>query len=261
MKKLKFKVHTKEKLAEFIYDLRNSFPKENLSERNNNPCVYMNFSKGLIKEMLNSKKLTPGLKNKIVKEIKISKEDKEIIKKFNRELENYWYQKINNRFFNEMNKMFGKKYIQKEYICYPTNKITGSYFGKNEITSVINNKNKNNKLNEIEFACAVIAEEILHLIYWELWEKIYKIKIENIDETFNIQGPKWSCWHIAEIIPEYILVNNPKFEEFNWNKDNRTSGYTWIPKLKKILDPLWEESKDIRDFIIDTHKKVGIKIK
>lgn len=261
MKRLKFRFHNKQKLAEFVWDLRNSFPKENLSERNNNPCIYINFSRGLIKDMLNSEELTPTLKNKIAKEIKISKEDIKIIRQFSKNLEDYWNKKVNNCFFNEMGKIFGYKYLQKEYICYPTNKITGSYFGKNEITSVVNNKYKNNELNEIEFASVVIAEEILHLIYWKLWQEIYNKKITNIDEIFGLEGPEWSCWHIAEIMPEYLLINNPKFNEFRWNKDNRSSGYTWIPKLKKILDPIWNNSRNIGDFVINAHNRVGINIK
>jgi len=39
VKRIEFKIHTKQKLAEFVWDLRNSFPKENLSERNNNPSL------------------------------------------------------------------------------------------------------------------------------------------------------------------------------------------------------------------------------
>ena len=258
--KIKFKFHTKQKLAEFVYNLRNSFLKENLSERNNNPCIHINFSKELIKKVLNSKKLNPSLKKIIAKEIKISEKEKNNIKKFTKRFELFWNKKINNIFFNEIKKIFGKKYILLEYICYPTNKVTGAYFKKNEITIIFQEKPKC-KLNKLEFASIVLAEEILHLIYWELWEKIYKKDIQDIDEIFAIEGPRWSCWHIAEIMPEYLLIKNSKFKKFNWQKDNRTLGYPWIPKLRKILDPIWEKSKNIEDFIIKAHKKVGINIK
>jgi hypothetical protein len=66
--KVKFRLHSKEKLAEFVWDLRNSFPKENLKERNDNPGIHMSFSKSLIKKILKSKKLNLQLKKEIFKE-------------------------------------------------------------------------------------------------------------------------------------------------------------------------------------------------
>lgn len=258
--KVQFKLPSKEKLAEFVYDLRNSFPKENLKDRNNNPCIHINFSDKLIDKMLTSKKLTLQLKKAIAREVKQSKSNKEDLKQFNKQIQYYWDTNVNELFFNEMIRIFSKKYIQKQYLCYPTNKVTGSYLGKNEI-SLIYDAKVIGVLNQNEFASIVLAEEILHLIYWELWQDLYKIKIHDIDEIFALEGPKWSCWHIAELIPEYLLIENTKFRKLNWNKDDRAKGYRWIPQLRKVLDPVWKDSKNIRDFIIKSHKKVGIKIK
>jgi|TARA_B100001971_G_scaffold207554_1_gene227891 hypothetical protein len=258
VKRIEFKIHTKQKLAEFVWDLRNSFPKENLSERNNNPCIHMNLSKNLVEKILKSNRLNYNLKKEIIKDIKISEKDKKEIKKFIKKFELFWNSKIETIFFSEVKRIFGKKYIRRKYICYPTNKIVGAYFGKNEISIIFNSKSKKS-LSPQEFSSIVLAEEIVHLIYWKLWQEIYNVKINNIDEIFDIEGPKWSCWHIAELLPEYLLIENDKFKKFNWDKDNRCKGYPWIPKFKKILDPVWKESKNIKEFIIKSHKKIGIK--
>lgn len=260
MSKVKFKTHSKKKLAEFIWDLKNSFPEENLKERDNNPCIHIDFSEDLIKKILDSKKLNPVLKRKIVKEIKILDSEKKEIKEFIKGFEKFWRKEVEKIYFLEMKRIFGKKYLEKEYFCYPTKKVTGAYFGKNEITIIWNplKKETKNKLNKNEFSAIVLAEEILHLIYWELWQEIYNREIKNIDEVFEIEGIKWSCWHVAEIIPEYILVQNNLFKRFNWDKDNRSRGYPWIPELKNTLDPIWKNSKDIKEFIIKAHKKLGI---
>ncbi len=254
--KVNFRLHSKEKLAEFVWDLRNSFPKGNLKERNDNPCIYMGFSKNIIKKMLKSKKLNLQLKKEIAQEIKISTMEKEEIRDFIKKFREFWTSKVNDVFFKEIKNCFDKKYIQQEYICYPTKKVTGAYFGKNEITVIF--EYPKSKLNKFEFASVVLAEEILHLVYWELWKKIYRKKIKDIDEIFDIEGKKWSCWHVAEVLPEYILIQNKKFRKLNWHKDNRSRGYSWIPSLKKILDPVWKNSKNVEEFIIEAHKKLEI---
>ncbi len=254
--KVNFRLHSKEKLAEFVWDLRNSFPKENLKERADNPCIYMSFSKNLIKKMLKSKKLNLQLKKEIAKEIKLSKNEKEEIINFMRKFTKFWALNVEDLFFTEIKNCFSNKYLQQAYVCYPTKKVCGAYFGKKEITIIF--KIQKSKLSECEFASVVLAEEILHLVYWELWQKIYKRKIKDIDEIFDIEGKKWSCWHIAEVLPEYILIQSKKFRKLNWHKDNRSKGYPWIPSLKRILDPLWKNSENVEEFIIEAHKKLGI---
>lgn len=258
--KIKFKLHSKKKLAEFVYDLRNSFPQENLSERNNNPCIHINFSEKLVRKILDSEKLDNKLKREIEREINLNSEEVKRTKEFIKDFKKYWNNNINAIFFQEMGNTFGKKYIQKKYSCYPTDKVTGAYFGKEEITIAINPRLET-KLNKFEYSAVVLAEEILHLIYWKLWQEIYNKKIDFIDKIFDIGGPRWSCWHIAEVLPDYLLVKNNAFEKFNWHKDNRAIGYTWIPKIRKELDSVWKNSKDMKEFIIKSHKKLGIKVK
>ncbi len=132
-----------------------------------------------------------------------------------------------------------------------TDKVVGAYFGNTEIT--INYT----KDMHVETGSFILAEEILHLVYWQVWKDIYKKNISNIDEIFSIGKGKWSCWHIAEIIPEYLLVENSIFKKFGWKKQKRYLYYTWIPELRKILNPIWENKKDFRGFIIKTHEKLN----
>ena len=128
--KLKFKILNKEKLAEFIFDLKDTLNKEDI-EKNENPfdCIYINFSKDLIKEILSTKKLNKKIKKKIIKEIKY--QEKELIndRKKLKKIENYW-KEIENLFFSEMQKYFGKNSIKKTYLCYITKKIVSGYFKK-----------------------------------------------------------------------------------------------------------------------------------
>lgn len=246
-----FKLADKDKIAKFVFDLRESL--DNSKGFNPRDCIRINLPFGLKKEIISSKDIDFELKEKIKQHIKISEENKKEMKNFSGKLKTTW-DKINNSFFNEMEKIIGEKYVQEEYNCYLTDKVIGAYYEDNEIT--IDYK----KDMDVDYACFVLAEEISHLIYWELWKEIYGREIENVDYIFAIKGEKWSCWHIAEIIPEYILTENPEFEKLGWNKRQRYFGYKWIPELKKILDPVWNESKNFREFVKKAHEKVGIKI-
>jgi len=248
--KIIFKIANKDQIAEFIFDLKDSLESENLSERNYAPCIYIKFPEKLRNKILDSKNLTPKLKEEIENHIEISKNNEIEVHSFIKKMREYWG-KVNYLFFSEMKGIIGD-YFQKEYICYITDKVVGAYFNKNEIT--IDYK----KDISLEKGSFILAEEILHLIYWELWERIYNKNInENYEEIFSIKRDKWSCWHIAEIIPEYLLVENEAFNKLGWNRRKRYLGYTWIPELRKILDPIWESKKNFRDFIIKTHLKLN----
>ena len=255
MEKVKFKIADKEKIAEFIFDLRNCLDINNLSQRNYSPCIYIKFKKEFAESMINSHELDNSLKEKIISNIKISKEESRKMALFTEQIKGYWDKEISDIFFSNVKETIGKDFIEKEYICYITNKVVGSYFNKSEITIDYNEKMSSKK------GAFILAEEIVHLIYWNLWKEIYQKDISDIDNIFSIKGDKYSCWHIAEIIPEYILVDNPSFNSFGWNKRKRYLGYPWIIELRKILDPLWENKKSFMDFVINAHKQLNIIIK
>ena len=59
--------------------------------------------------------------------------------------------------------------------------------------------------------------------------------------------------HQRKMLPEYIFP----FEGLS----GREKFYTWIPDARKILDKLWAEKKDLKDFIIKAHKIKEQKIK
>ena len=247
--KVFFEVADKGKISEFVFDLKNSLEVKNLSQRNYSSCIHCNFPKILKKKIISYRTIDANLRNEIIKYVDISKDEIKKMKFFIFKLEEYWNNLISNLFFLEMQNNIGN-FLGKKYICYITNKVVGAYFNDREIT--IDYKEE----MSVEKSSFILAEEILHLIYWQCWKRIYKRNISNIDEIFSIKGKKWSCWHIAEIIPEYLLVNNPSFEKFGWDKRKRYLGYTWIPEIRKILDSLWDNKKDFKDFIIKAHIKL-----
>lgn len=254
MEKVEFKLADKEKIAKFIFDLKNCLDINNLSQRNYSPCIYIDFQKEFAEDLINSHELDNSLREKIINSIKISKEERSKMIFFIRQIKNYWDKEINDTFFLKVKDIIGKEFTEKKYFCYITNKIVGSYFNKNEITIDYNEE------MSVEKGAFILAEEIVHLVYWNLWNEIYKKDISNIDNIFSIKGDKYSCWHIAEIIPEYILVDNPSFKSFEWNKKKRYLGYPWITELRKILDPLWKDKKSFRDFVINAHKQLNINL-
>ena len=192
------------------------------------------------------------LKSKIMEHISLPPNKEKSIQDFITKIQKYWGNEINDIFFSEMKNIFTGEFIQKEYICYITDEVVGAYFGENEVTLDWQQD------IGLDKACFILAEEISHLIYWQVWKKLFNKDISDIDEIFSIKGKEWSCWNIAEIMPEYILVKNPTFGKFRWNKRKRYLGYPWIKKLEEELNPIWKDKKDIPDFIKEVHKKLGV---
>ncbi len=250
MPKVTFKIAPPEKIAEFIFDLKDSLEEGALDDRSGSPCIYVKLPEELRKKLVKSNKLSLDLKEEIINLIHNSKEDYKNMGSLIIKLKKHWNAKINDLFFSEIKKIIGNS-LKETYICYITNKVVGAYFGDIEIT-ISYTKDMN-----VETGSFILAEEILHLVYWQVWKDIYKKDISNIDEIFSIGKGKWSCWHIAEIIPEYLLVENSVFKKFGWRKQKRYLYYTWIPELRKILNPIWKNKKDFRDFITKAHEKLG----
>lgn len=244
---VKFKQLSPKKLAEFVFDMKECISAEDLHREGS--CFYFDIPKKIANEIVTSAKLTKRLRKKIISLIgNYKKIDKNIIKN----LQNFWDKNLNDLFFNEMEK-YMPGCSSKRYTCYVSDKIVGSYFEReNEITIDFNGKED---ISKVSF---FVAEEILHLVYWRFWKKIFNKNL-SLEERFDIGSKKINGWLISEIIPEYLLVKNKNFEKFGWNKIDRSKGYKWIRKLRKKIDPLWGEKKDFSEFVIKVHSLAGFK--
>lgn len=248
MPKLIFKLAPPEKIAEFVFELRDSLREGGLDERSGKSCIYLPLPNDLKKELVSQKKLTVESKKKIVAIYKeFAEKDEKAMKDYLKENERYWNNNIKDIYFKEIEKLIGEEF-DETYVCYITNAVVGSYFDKNIVVL-----DYHGELN-LSIDSGVIAEELLHLLYWKVWCKAFNKKDYN--ESIY-EGKKWSAWHISELIPQYLLVENNSFEKFGWNNMKRENVYFWIPQLRKILDPLWKNKRNFRNFIIRAHKKLG----
>lgn len=262
MAKVHFCITPFEKLAEFVYDLRNTLDESTLKQRSGSPCIFIEFEPELKKELFYAKRLTPKLKEKLVKKIRKKMcYQKDGMNKFLKEIKKKWYE-IEEIYFEEMKRFFEFK-KDKEFYCYINNCVTNSYFGVNEISLVylkefngdLDKKKKEELLAEATFS---IAEEILHLLYFDYIRKLFD-KNFTFEEIYDLGDDNYSGWHLTELIPEYLLAHNPTFEKFGWNKvDREKQGYFWITKLRKKTDPIYQE-KSFKDFIIQIHKPFLLK--
>ena len=257
MGRVEFKIASAEKIAEYIYDLRHTLDESKLEQRSGLECIFVEFNLDLKKELFYSKKLTFDLKKKLVKNIKmqLGSQKKEMIT-FLKEIRKEWA-KIEEIYFKEMKNIFEiKKY--KKYICYLNNCVVSAYFKNNEISLTYSEKFKKNKEKLIEESTFIIGEEILHLIYFDYIGKLFN-KNFSFDEIYDLGNDEYSGWHLVELMPEYLLVQNPLFKKFGWNKINREKkGYFWISKIRKKIDRFYDK-KDFKKFIIKIHESFNLK--
>lgn len=258
MRKMKviFKQLNPEKFAELIFDMKECLSEDQLN--NDESFFSFHIPVNLAKEILASEHLTNDLKNRIIFHVKNLKQiDKKTIER----LQEYWDKNVNDLFFNEMEK-FMPCCSASEYICYVTDKMVSSYFEDNnevvlDIKFLIQNKDE-------AWLSSVVAEEILHLIYWKFWKNLFN-KNMSLDERFDIGNDKINGWSISEIIPDYLLIENKTFHQLGWNNINRwenidkSKRYKWIKDLRKKLDPLWLKKKDFSDFVFKAHSLCGFK--
>ena len=245
MAKVIFKQLTPEKFAEFIFDMKECLSEKDLHREGS--CFFFDIPKNIVKEIIDSEKLTAKLKEKI---ISLLSDFKKIESSAIKELQYFWEEKVNYLFFREMEKIM-PDCSDSEYICYVTNKMIGSYFEKeNEIVVDLV------KEKDMAYHSSIIAEEILHLIYWKFWRRLFD-KDMALNERFDIGNADINGWSISEIIPDYLLIENKSFENLGWDTIDRSKGYSWIKKIRKKLDLLWLEKKDFGDFVIKSHSLCG----
>lgn len=154
------------------------------------------------------------------------------------------WKKIDKTFWKRIEEITNVPWKFNKYVCFINNVTIGHYLIPNEIR--ISEKNP-----------YTIAEELFHLHYWYIWKKLFKIN-ERHPQKLNICGKKWSIWHVSETIVEFVLLKDKILKRF-W-KVNREASYPWLPKIRKILYPLWIKRKNFNSFLLDAHKACGIKI-
>ena len=251
---VEFRLAKEEDIIRFILELSYTLERERLKDRNYEPCIYVPIPKEIRNEILTTKNLKEDSKNKLKRIIKrLIDMDRNEMKIFLDQIEKYWINNCESFYFEEIKKIIGKKF-QNHLIVYITNAITGAYFKDNKITLTYYKKMKRKEL--MSYASSTIGEEILHLIYWDIWKEVFNKNLE-FEDILRIEGKRWSTWHISEIIPDYILIQNKNFRRFGWNKIDRTKTYKWIGDFKKIADPLWEKRRNLKDFILSIHKTCG----
>lgn len=153
-------------------------------------------------------------------------------------IEEEW-RKVEDVFFREVKEISEHSIDFNEIICYIICSVCGHYeMGTNKVYVPSNMGPKS--------LAAVCAEEILHLHYWIIFKEIF-------GKRFNSQDQ----WKISEVIPDYFLIENSAFKGFGWYKWQRNQSYPWLAEIRKVLDPLWQNRKSFRDFLIESHKALN----
>lgn len=230
--KVKLKVGKPKFIAKRIFDLIKDLNVDDVKEINRFVFDFPNTLAFKIRETNNFN----VVKNEIKKfvEMKTAKDIKEKTKK----LQKIWNLK-NDKYFNLLKKVLETKIKYKTYIGYTTNVMVGNYGEKNDFIVRI--------AENLDESVYIIAEEILHLVYWDIWRKTFK----NIPRPWLLRKENKkgiSVWKISEVIPEYV---------FNM-KSSRKRSYNWIPAVKKALDPLWKKRKNFKDFLLKAHRNVPL---
>ena len=225
--KVIFKIPSYEKVAQEIFN-HVQFLKEKY-----NRVIYLNLPENLVKEIIGKNFLE--IKEKIIEEVK-KKHDIKKLENYKMGLKKYW-NPLNKLFFENLKEIMRFDFKYKEYVVYITEIIRGMYSTENVVFT--------NPNEEVKKSGYIIAEEILHLHYWDIYRKIVK----------DVKCP-WRdnerVWEFSETIPEFVLTDN-LFERFSWGK-NLNRKYLFIEKRKKELLPVWKDKKSFKDFMIKIHK-------
>jgi len=248
MKKVTFKIANEEEVMKFLLE----FSEEEIK---NEKFISLPLDKEM-REKISKKKLSEKDKKNLKEQIRdfMAKNMPEM-KLLLEKVEVFWNKEASSEFFKEIEIITGKR-VDEDFICYMTNIFPGMYFDKYLVTIPYYKKYKEisqeEVLSEVSF---ILAEEIFHLIYYDIWKGVFN-KNWSLQEIVDRLWYKndWILWKIGEIAPQYILIENPVFKKFGWNKINRIKSYPWIIELKKISDPIWENKKNFADFIVKIHK-------
>lgn len=237
--KVKFKLANLNKEAERAYEFKETLKQK--FELRSGSHFNITLSEELKNKILRANSFE-DIKNELINFLKTKKPefDENKLKEINQA-----WKEVEKTYFIEVEKITGKKFDFEEYICYLIFSVCGHYEeGSNRIYVDI--------ILSPKAIAAICAEELLHLHYWKIIEDLFKIRMKKFYGKFDMKP-----WQISEVIPEYILVENPTFFKFKWNNWNRKNSYSWITDLRKILDPIWRNRKDFNDFLIKAHKELN----
>lgn len=245
--KIEFYICNLEEVAERIFSFKEEF-KQKVDKSHSS--IFITLPTSIKMELKTKKKPSSTLKKKVVSILKKEYPSQKNLQEFKESLEKEWL-KVNNIFFNEIEKRCDFKWPRRTFKVGILFGVCGHYGYKNHIYVPYAKFKK----NEFFYPAFVIGEELFHLGYWDFFENLFKIKI---DDPYNIhfKDEKFSIWHISESLPEYYL-KSPLFKKFNWHKFNRVSGYPWLPKIEEIINPIWKKKLTFQEFVIKTHRKCG----
>ena len=227
--RVKFIVPSYEQVAKKVYDTIKELGKDYKA------IVFVKLPNYLVVEALNKK--FDDVKEGLIREIKKYHNIEELEKTKNK-LEQVW-NKFNDIYFENIKKITGFDFKYNEYIVYFTDIVRGSYEGGTNQVYVDFHIN-------YERTSFIICEEIFHLHYWEIYKKIVKnTKYPWVDKDI---------WEISETIPDFIFLNQ-LFNEFEWFEGLHRN-YSFISERKKMLQPIWDNKKDFKDFMIKIHEEL-----
>lgn len=212
--------------------------------------IHLNLTPPLISKISTETTLSHSTKQELIEVLKKQYPPQEELQFFKENLEKEW-EKVNDLFFNELKKECGFQWKHKIFRVGILANLCGHYGEKNIVYVAYAPFKK----NEFFYPAFVVAEEIFHLGYWDKWEQIFKIKVNDPDDI-HCKGESFSVWHISELLPEYYL-KSPAFQFFNWHKFDRVRGYPWILKIKQLADPLWRANLNFNNFILSLHRTCG----
>jgi len=180
-----------------------------------------------------------NLKGKSTKEIiKFFKNNKKEIErkllKKKKLIEKAWMP-INNIFFSEIERITENKWKYKNYECHVCCVWGGWYDEYRNKIAVFAFFNKADYL-------AVIAEELLHLHFWEIMKKL---KIEMKDKDWRNFKDNF-YWQFSECMPCLIFSHSDIKIKLKFGKYPE---WKHVRKLFKKIKPIWENRKNFMDFL------------
>ncbi len=189
MPKVIFKVPSYEDVAVTIYYLIKD-KKQNY--RNN---IFVELPKELIDKIVSGRLET--VKKEIIKNIKEAHNTSKL-EEVKNEIEKTW-QPLNDLFFNNLKKITGFDFPFDKAVVYISEIVRGMYSLEN---NVFINPMKN-------MTSYVIAEEIFHLHYWDIFRKT----IKDVKIPWRLSK---ETWEISEVVPEFVLTDDKFNFLFNY---------------------------------------------
>lgn len=230
--KINFVIPTYEEVALKIFYIING-------GRDYKKVVLANIPQELVDKCI--EKRFPEVKEELIKFVK-NYHNIEKLNDSKKELEEAW-KPLNDLFFNNLKNIMDVNKFEESYDALLTTLIRGSYTTENKVFV--------NFIPGIERTIFILAEEILHLVYWDLFRELFDGRLSDEKCPWTINK---AIWEISETIPDFVLTEN-SFEKFGWGK-NLNRNYQFIKSLKEKLNPFWKNRKNFQEFLIKIHGQI-----